>query len=101
MEQVAGLAEEQQHAAGGGVRKKQAEVLARSLRALRNGLGRLWRRRSATITDYDPTFRVSYLGNVLTGWAKGTSHIFFLIMSNKNLYSFFITLFFLCFHDKN
>jgi len=78
MEQVAGLAEEQQHAAGGGVRKKQAEVLARSLRALRNGLGRLWRRRSATITDYDPTFRVSYLGNVLTGWAKGTNTHFLL-----------------------
>lgn len=61
MEQVAGLADEQQQQHG--VRKKQAEVVARSLRALRNGLGRLWRRRSATITDYDPTFRVSYLGS--------------------------------------
>ena len=30
-----------------------------------------WKRRTANITDYDPTYRVVYLGNVLTGWAKG------------------------------
>lgn len=30
-----------------------------------------WKRRTANITDYDPTYRVIYLGNVLTGWAKG------------------------------
>jgi hypothetical protein len=30
-----------------------------------------WKRKSANITDYDPTYRVVYLGNVLTGWAKG------------------------------
>jgi hypothetical protein len=30
-----------------------------------------WKKRSANISDYDPTFRVIYLGNVLTGWAKG------------------------------
>merc|ERR1711971_331993 len=30
-----------------------------------------WKRRNANITDYDPTYRVVYLGNVLTGWAKG------------------------------
>ena len=30
-----------------------------------------WKRKSAQITDYDPTYRVIYLGNVLTGWAKG------------------------------
>jgi len=30
-----------------------------------------WKRKSANITEYDPTYRVIYLGNVLTGWAKG------------------------------
>merc|ERR1719361_2589424 len=30
-----------------------------------------WKKRSANITDYDPSYRVIYLGNVLTGWAKG------------------------------
>lgn len=30
-----------------------------------------WKRKTANITDYDPTYRVIYLGNVLTGWAKG------------------------------
>jgi len=33
---------------------------------------KFWKKRSsANITEYDPTFRVIYLGNVLTGWAKG------------------------------
>lgn len=40
-----------------------------SLSAL--GLGKLWRRRSVTITEYDPCYKVVYLGNVLTGIAKG------------------------------
>lgn len=35
------------------------------------GLGKLWRRRSVTITEYDPCYKVVYLGNVLTGIAKG------------------------------
>lgn len=43
----------------------------RTLRSLKQGLGKLWRRRSVTITEYDPTYKVVYLGNVLTGWAKG------------------------------
>ena len=30
-----------------------------------------WKRKSVSITEYDPTYRVIYLGNVLTGWAKG------------------------------
>lgn len=34
-------------------------------------LGKLWRRRSVTITEYDPCYKVVYLGNVLTGIAKG------------------------------
>ena len=36
-----------------------------------------WKRKSANITDYDPTYRVIYLGNVLTGWAKGERCIHF------------------------
>lgn len=43
----------------------------RTLRTLKMSLGRLWKRRSVTITEYDPTYKVAYLGNVLTGWAKG------------------------------
>ncbi|XP_050541824.1 uncharacterized protein LOC126905800 isoform X4 [Daktulosphaira vitifoliae] len=35
------------------------------------GLGKIWRRRSVTITEYDPCYKVVYLGNVLTGIAKG------------------------------
>ncbi|CAL4109891.1 unnamed protein product [Meganyctiphanes norvegica] len=34
-------------------------------------LKKLWRKKSVTITEYDPTHKVVYLGNVLTGWAKG------------------------------
>ncbi|XP_076640289.1 uncharacterized protein LOC143351990 [Colletes latitarsis] len=45
----------------------------RTLRSLKRGLGRLWRRHrgNASITEYDPCYKVAYLGNVLTGWAKG------------------------------
>ncbi|KAL2722642.1 putative E3 ubiquitin-protein ligase bre1 [Vespula squamosa] len=45
----------------------------RTLRSLKRGLGRLWKRHrgNASITDYDPCYKVAYLGNVLTGWAKG------------------------------
>ncbi|KAF2360800.1 PTB/PI domain [Trinorchestia longiramus] len=34
-------------------------------------LRKLWRKRSAAISEKDPTYKVVYLGNVLTGWAKG------------------------------
>lgn len=34
-----------------------------------------WKRKSANITEYDPTYRVVYLGNVLTGWAKGRNFL--------------------------
>ncbi|KAK7070139.1 Protein fam43a [Halocaridina rubra] len=34
-------------------------------------LKKLWKKKSVTITEYDPTYKVVYLGNVLTGWAKG------------------------------
>lgn len=45
----------------------------RALRTLTRGLGKLLRRRtdSVEISPPDPEFKVSYLGNVLTGWAKG------------------------------
>ncbi len=32
---------------------------------------KFWKKRSVTISDLDPQYRVTYLGNVLTGWAKG------------------------------
>lgn len=49
------------------------ELGQRTLRSLKRGLGRLWRRHrgNASITEYDPCYKVAYLGNVLTGWAKG------------------------------
>jgi hypothetical protein len=65
--EVAGLVEEREEA----VAKRQAEYLARTLRVLKLGLGKLWKRQSVTITEYDPSYKVAYLGNVLTGWAKG------------------------------
>ncbi|XP_014246447.1 protein FAM43A [Cimex lectularius] len=49
----------------------QKDFKERALRRVKEGLGRLCRRRSVTITEYDPSFKVLYLGNVLTGWAKG------------------------------
>lgn len=32
---------------------------------------KFWNKRSLTITDYDPVYKVTYLGNVLTCYAKG------------------------------
>ena len=49
----------------------------RTLRSLKLSLGKLWRRKSVTITEYDPTYKVAYLGNVLTGWAKGKFKLIF------------------------
>ena len=34
-------------------------------------INKFWKKRSITITEYDPTYKVVYLGNVLTAWAKG------------------------------
>lgn len=34
-------------------------------------IGKFWNKKSVTITEYDPTYKVVYLGNVLTPWAKG------------------------------
>lgn len=54
------------------------EFRERTLRSLKRGLGRLWRRHrgNASITEYDPSYKVAYLGNVLTGWAKGKFDFF-------------------------
>ncbi|XP_012231329.2 enolase-phosphatase E1 [Linepithema humile] len=45
----------------------------KTLKSLKRGLGRLWKRHrgNVSITEYDPSYKVAYLGNVLTGWAKG------------------------------
>ncbi|KAI5714838.1 hypothetical protein M8J77_006303 [Diaphorina citri] len=43
----------------------------KTFKSLRNNINRLlWRRKSVTITQYDSTYKVSYLGNVLCGWTK-------------------------------
>lgn len=45
---------------------------ARALKTISRSLGRLWRRsHSVEISIPDPEYKVLYLGNVLTGWAKG------------------------------
>lgn len=38
---------------------------------MKHKLSKLWNKRSVTITEYDPTYKVIYLGNVITQWAKG------------------------------
>ncbi|XP_021708803.1 uncharacterized protein LOC5566878 [Aedes aegypti] len=50
-----------------------SETKAKAIRSITRGLGRLWRRNSHSIeiSRPDPEYKVSYLGNVLTGWAKG------------------------------
>ncbi|XP_054707032.1 protein FAM43A-like, partial [Uloborus diversus] len=48
------------------------EELRRRLgRTLRSGLLQFWKKRSVTISDYDPSYRVLYLGNIATPYAKG------------------------------
>ncbi|PRD21680.1 UNVERIFIED_CONTAM: Protein FAM43A [Trichonephila clavipes] len=32
---------------------------------------KFWKKRSVSITDYDPTYKVLYLGNIITSYAKG------------------------------
>ncbi|XP_026851171.1 uncharacterized protein LOC6591546 isoform X2 [Drosophila persimilis] len=45
---------------------------SKAMRTLTRSLGKLWKRtHSVDISTPDPEFKVSYLGNVLTGWAKG------------------------------
>ncbi|XP_030374380.1 uncharacterized protein LOC115623955 isoform X2 [Scaptodrosophila lebanonensis] len=49
------------------------DLSVKAMRTLSRGLGKLWWKRthSVDISTPDPEFKVSYLGNVLTGWAKG------------------------------
>ncbi|XP_053657908.1 uncharacterized protein LOC128706989 [Anopheles marshallii] len=50
-----------------------SENSAKAIKSITRGLGRLLRRNchSIDISRPDPEYKVSYLGNVLTGWAKG------------------------------
>ena len=34
-------------------------------------VAKLWKKRTVTITEEDPTFKTVYLGNTVTQWAKG------------------------------
>ncbi|XP_055922171.1 uncharacterized protein LOC129953238 [Eupeodes corollae] len=49
------------------------DLSVKAFRTISRGLGKLWWKRthSVDISNPDPEFKVSYLGNVLTGWAKG------------------------------
>lgn len=44
-----------------------------TLEAIKNKV--LWKKRSVNLTDYDPVYKVIYLGNVLTPWAKGQESV--------------------------
>jgi len=59
-------------------RPNERDLSAKAIRTITRGIGRLLRRRSHSvdISTPDPEFKVSYLGNVLTGWAKGKIYIF-------------------------
>lgn len=51
----------------------EKDLSARAIRTLSKGIGLIWRRSySVEISTPDPEYKVFYLGNVLTGWAKGT-----------------------------
>lgn len=51
----------------------EKDLSARAFRTISKGLGLIWRRSySVEISTPDPEYKVFYLGNVLTGWAKGT-----------------------------
>lgn len=52
------------------------QLSSKAIRTLTRSLGKLWKRtHSVDISTPDPEFKVSYLGNVLTGWAKGESDV--------------------------
>ncbi|XP_013195781.2 uncharacterized protein LOC106138999 [Amyelois transitella] len=52
------------------------DFTARAIGRLSRGIGKLLRRtNSVRISDPDPVYKVAYLGNVLTGWARGESCI--------------------------
>lgn len=50
----------------------EKDLSARAIRTLSKGISLIWRRSySVEISTPDPEYKVYYLGNVLTGWAKG------------------------------
>lgn len=50
----------------------EKDLSARAIRTISKGFGLIWRRSySVEISTPDPEYKVFYLGNVLTGWAKG------------------------------
>ncbi len=51
--------------------RKMSSLSLPQLRLPSSVRSRFWRKKSVTISDLDPQYRVTYLGNVLTGWAKG------------------------------
>lgn len=57
--------------------ERNEDLGAKAFRTLSRGIGKLLRKRthSVEISTPDPEFKVSYLGNVLTGWAKGELNI--------------------------
>lgn len=63
----------------GGDTTSPFEQTANPFRSLSRGLGRLfWKKSySVSISEPDPEFKVAYLGNVLTGWAKGKMFVCF------------------------
>ena len=62
------------------------DLSVRALRSISKSLGRLWRKsHSVEISAPDPEFKVLYLGNVLTGWAKG--ECLFLCLIVRGLYA--------------
>lgn len=65
----------------------------RILRTLLSKL-RIKRCASANISEPDPTYKVAYLGNVVTGWAKGKIRLFSVellcvVMQNRVIYNVF------------
>lgn len=54
------------------VGRSEDQLSIKAMRTLTRGLGKLWWKRthSVDISTPDPEYKVSYLGNVLTGWAK-------------------------------
>lgn len=66
-------AEQQEPKIGDACYVNDSESGPRAIRSITRGLGRLLRRNSHSIeiSRPDPEYKVSYLGNVLTGWAKG------------------------------
>lgn len=75
----------------------------KAFRTISKGIGKLWWKRSHSveISTPDPEYKVSYLGNVLTGWAKGKlnslSSFFAVFSFSFSFLVFFFVLFVDCF----